>query len=512
VWPRLRARGRLLGTASELLLRPLEVRGAFAWSVATLLTVLSIDLGGLVVLSRLLRPAEVGSFAAALAFVQVCQFLALLELNTFVLRCADLGRTVRGRIVGICTLSGLASSGLAAALTFLLPGAILGEVSRDLLLLMSPVPLIAAFNTVSLSLLTRRMLLRAAFLSRVLNSIVFQGFAICTAAAGFGATSLAAALVSATFLTLLVATWLTRGALLVQPVFSGAEEILGFARTFFSATIVQRIGEGILPVLVGAIGGYAALGIFTRASDLVRQASRVVVEGAQPVLGALVFRLPRDHSASKAAALRALANLSALCWPVAGLVCIWSEPTVRILLGRDWLGVAPLLAILATGLAVVPVISILTVFMLALRRERLLLTYQTALQAASIAAAVLAAISIELMCVVLVLLRVVYTASLGSALAGILSVRAGELWHAVWRSVVLTLAVGVPGFVTLAMLTREPGADLGRLLAGAVAALVIWLRLVLLLRHPLSGEITAMLGAAAVALGMRRPAPKRLDG
>jgi O-antigen/teichoic acid export membrane protein len=126
---------------------------------------------------------------------------------------------------------------------------------------------------------------------------------------------------------------------------------------YFAAYGVLTVFYASLPqLIIGRVLNFAAAGLFSRATALCQVPERVIISALQPVLLPAFAARVRDGSGLKEPFLRGLGLMSAVQWPLLLCVALLADPIVRLLLGSQWLAVAPLLRVMAlASLMMLPV-------------------------------------------------------------------------------------------------------------------------------------------------------------
>ncbi|MGF1457358.1 MAG: oligosaccharide flippase family protein [Alphaproteobacteria bacterium] len=472
----------------------MKAQRSFFWSMLQFVTVFAIELGGLLVLSRLLTPTDMGHYAVAFAIAGLGQFIGSFALNTFIIRSDDMARSTRQKVAGVAFAMGPLMTLALAVIALLSWNTALDATVSSLLLVMAAAPLLGQLGTIEGGLLTREMRFRAIFVQRLLTTLSFQAVAIPLALWQFGAISLACGLVVSTLVNSVISTVLTRGAFLVRPTFRGLHTVTRFSSIILTTNIFGKIGEAVVPVLIGQLATYAAVGHFSRASELIRHAQRVVQDGVLPALMPLVLRAKRDGAALKPLCLQTLAYLTALCWPIAGTLIVLAEPLVFILLGDQWEAVPVLLRLLAVGIIVLPVISTGGVFALALGLERRLLHIQVGLLIAKIGIALLfIPAGLPVFCAMIAVMAGGHAVVSFWIVLRRLDVTGPDLAGAVWRSGVASLAFALPLGMVSAVLTGTIATDFAVLASAGCVAALLWLVALVFLNHPIRAELARIL-------------------
>ncbi len=341
-------------------------RTAFAGGlmVATRLGTRLLDLASLLVLARLLSPADFGLVAIAGGIVAVAEAALELPLNQALLRLETIEPHHHDTAF---TLGALRCAVLYGLL--LLAMWPLGIWFDDARLL--PLVLVLGFGALSRGMVNPRLAEFQKTLSfwrdvsmEVTGKVVGAGIGISLAVLTHSYWSVAVASIAAPTATLIVsyalAPYRPRCSLASVHLFSASLGWLSLAQIISTATWQSE------RLLLGRFIPVARLGLFTTASDLSLIPFQAVFGPLlRPLLAA--FHAVRHDEVRLARSYRmATRAVMALGLPILVGESLLAEPIVRVILGERWLGIAPLLRWLAPslipGLFVLPAVSLVTAF------------------------------------------------------------------------------------------------------------------------------------------------------
>ena len=127
------------------------------WVMLTRIASETVALGSTVALARLLAPAQFAHAAVALIFIPLATILTFEGFASALVQRETIEEEHVRAAVSMSLLGGLILSAIAAALAPLLWRALFGEQTAEMMLLMSPVFLVASIGGVSRALLWRRL-------------------------------------------------------------------------------------------------------------------------------------------------------------------------------------------------------------------------------------------------------------------------------------------------------------------------------------------------------------------
>lgn len=195
--------------------------------------------------------------------------------------------------------------------------------------------------------LRRELRMEKIAMANVISAFLSALIAIALAWQGFGCW----ALVWATIVRALVDMIIIRmGSDLVsaeRSTFVDAKPLLGFGFSRGTDQVLGQFTSKLDQIVIGSVMGTSTLGMYTVASNVARRPSDLL----NPVLGSVLFplyaRMKESHVIMQEAYDVTHRVFSLIMLSVASLVSLFAEEIVHLLLGQNWLEVAPILAIIA---------------------------------------------------------------------------------------------------------------------------------------------------------------------
>ncbi|WFU79154.1 oligosaccharide flippase family protein [Bradyrhizobium sp. CIAT3101] len=307
---------------------------------------------------------------------------------------------------------------------------------------------------------------------------------------GFGYVALAWATVAAAVAGTILCFLLYADRSIYLPSLSEWRGVLGFGAFDSAAALVAAIGEYVPYLVIGRALDATSVGIAQRAVLLSVFPERVILAGVGAIALPVFSRSVRENSDTRALYLNALELISGVHWPCLLLLGALSTPLVRIVLGPQWLEVAPLVRILC--LAAVfsfpwalqyPVL----VAVGAIRSLPLLVGGQAIMNTAVIALAANHGLSVIAWCLVGVVPL--------NALIAVAVVRRylnfcwGDFFAALRKSALLSLISALGPFFLIHMKGGPDGLSIEAGLLGALLSLAGWSIGLVVTRHPLRREL-----------------------
>lgn len=323
-----------------------------AYAVASNYTVLALQIIGLVVLSRLLRPEEIGTFAVAAVFTALAGMMRDFGLSSYVVQ-AD--RLDEARLRAALSLSLLSSWTVGAVVFAAAPAVALLYATpqlADILRLQSLNFLLIPFGAVTMAWFRREMRPAPGFVAATLSEACHLAVAIGCAMRGLGAMSLAWASLAGVAVTVLVSLVLRPRQLPALPGVRGLRELAAFTGWTGGSNLLQQLGRSAPELLIGRVVDIAAVALFSRANALVVLFQRLVLSSMQSLV---LPGFARDHRAGldlRTSFIDGMARLTAVGWPMLLFLALTAPATIRLAYGDQWAAAADLARVLCAAAAI----------------------------------------------------------------------------------------------------------------------------------------------------------------
>lgn len=472
-----------------------SVRRALSLSFVQKLVSFVCTFGTIMILSRLLTPAEIGVYSVASGFVALIHMLRDFGVSEFLVQepmlDEELIRTVFTMNVLIAWFLGtiiVAASGLIGTF-YADPG--VTQVLRVLGFVFFLLP----FGTTTMALLVRELEYGKLTKIRIVESILRSCAAIALAFAGFSYMSMAWSTLAGIAVMIIACTiwgwqYRARGLSLLH-----WKRVLHFGSNRTIADIASQLGGQSANLVVGKMLGMADAGLYSRGYGVVNMYRTNVLGAIESVAFPALAREHRENATAPELFRKALVYTTGISWPFFACGVILAYPIINILFGDQWNAAVPLMRWLCAAAMVGTLIFQCNRFLVALGRSmtvtRVELQYQSARIGITIAAAFygVAAVAASQI-LVYVIATVLYYRQM--RIYDALSVR--KCAKALVPSVVVTLAAcAVPVVIVL-----WPGLVARHMVLAFVAAFLGggggWLLAVVFARHPLLDELTRVIG------------------
>ena len=296
----------------------------------------AIDLGANIAITRLLTPAEIGTYSVALASIIVIQALRTAGVNIYLIQL----REVRSRDIS-------SALGLAITISFVLGAGVIAAAPsiarfynapdiRDVLFIVSLNFLFVPFQSIAGGMLARHLRLVAPGNAQIMASIAGAVLGISLAAHGVGATSLAWASVLSTLVATAGVVWFARDLLTLRPRWRGWGAIVSTAGWTLAGTATNQAGGRVNEIVIGKTLGVDHAAWLDRAELLPRMLWSYL---APMLLGILTPAMASDlrQGADPHELLREKLRFFALIFvPAMIAIGTQSEALLMFLYGHQW--------------------------------------------------------------------------------------------------------------------------------------------------------------------------------
>ncbi|RCS30314.1 lipopolysaccharide biosynthesis protein [Rhodanobacter denitrificans] len=299
--------------------------------------------GGVVIVSHLLTPAEIGIYSIAAGLVALIQMLRDFGVSEFLIQEEKLDNQ---KIRTVFTINLLIAWSLGLAL-FAFSGAagrFYGNSGvSDVLQVVSIVFVLLPFGAISQTLMKRELefgkLLRIRLSENVIRSCTTVGLAY----AGFSYMSMAwSSVVGIVVMVAGCAVWgwqyrVTGLSLLHW------RRVLGFGSNRTIADIARQVGDQSANLVIGRMLGMAAAGLYSRGYGIVNMYGSTFVGAINGVAFPAFAREHRETGAAPQLFLRSLVYLTGISWPFFAAGILLAFPLIRVLFGSQWDAAVPLM-------------------------------------------------------------------------------------------------------------------------------------------------------------------------
>lgn len=325
-----------------------------SWSMLAAVGQALLQLVAIVVLSRLVTVREFGVAAASMVVLSLVVLVSQLGVGPALVQ----ARRLEGADVATAFLLSSALSGvLAVGLFFLAPfvGPLVGlPEDGEYLRLVCIALVLGAISAVPQGLLQRRLRFRALAMVQLGSyGIGYLGTSVVLAYAGAGAAALIWGQIAQSLLMAVACYALERHD--VRPhrpaaMLASGRKLFRFGSGYSLSQLGNWVGTNGDNLVVTSVLGPAALGLYSRAYQLLVQPAQLIGTVADKVLFPAMSRVQHDAQRLGRAYVVANSLVAVVTVPASVVLCVLAPEIVRILLGPGWSEVTLPLQVLAVVL------------------------------------------------------------------------------------------------------------------------------------------------------------------
>ncbi len=357
-----------------------ELRAAAAhgirWSAVARPATEIIQLGSVIVLARLIVPAEFGRYAIALIAQEIAYMVVAGGLSNALVQRKIVDRRHQQTAMGLALISGIGLTALTIVGANLIVIPVFGARTAVLVRLMAPLCLISALSTVPTATLRRGMAFRRLSEIEVIGTLTRVAACISLALAGLSGEALVLGVIVGALTTTGIA-WASAPPPPPRLQRTAARELLSYGLPMSLASISWVGFSNVDYAIIGARLGVLSTGFYFRAYTLaVEYQGKISVVMTQ--VGFPVLARTRDSIELNRYYRQMVRLLTIAIFPLLVLLAIAAPVLVPFLFGDRWaLAVVPT-QILALGGASTLVINAVGAVFMATGRTRTLLGYGVA--------------------------------------------------------------------------------------------------------------------------------------
>jgi PST family polysaccharide transporter len=324
------------------------VRRGGLWAIGGKLSGQLIQFAGTIVTARLLTPDDYGKAAIILPLTAFAAIFTSLGLGSAVIHDRRVTEKLLSTAFWVNAVTGLLMTALVAALSTPL-AMLFGVPLLAPLLLVASLNFTLSLNVVHTALLERTLRFKQIAVLEIICSVVSIGTVVATALAGAGPFSLVfgplAYTIVRTILSWCVVRWFPRA----RPDRASIRELWTYTRGITGFNILIFWSRNADNLLLARVATQAELGLYSRAYNLMK----LPVDQMQVLMGRVLFpaltRLRDDRPRLGQAWLRALTVAGTVTAPITIGMAVAAPAMIEVLFGERWLGMVPVLQLLAVS-------------------------------------------------------------------------------------------------------------------------------------------------------------------
>jgi O-antigen/teichoic acid export membrane protein len=316
-----------------------------------------INFASIAAVSRLLTPGEIGISVIGTGIVLIALGLREFATSDFLIQHQEITRDdIRASFTVVVLLTLLITIGMLMAAPWF--GTFYGEEQLARFIRIAAVAgLIEALSLHIRGLLRRQMAFGALAFINTMSMMATAWATILLALAGFSYMSVAWATLAAAATTTALSFYFRPEMAILRPSLRCWRSVLTFGGYNGASFVINQTYQALPQLVLGQVLPASAVGLYNRATTVSDIPDRIVLTSVFSVAFPALAVEVREGRSLQQAYLRALGYITVFYWPALMLLAILAYPTIRLLLGTQWLSVTPLLQVMAVaGLAWFPVL------------------------------------------------------------------------------------------------------------------------------------------------------------
>lgn len=447
-----------------------------------------------VVISRLLTPAEVGTFSVAMVLLGFIAPFRDFGASQYVIQIKELNDEVLRAVRGLQFSLGVLLAVIIAVSSTWVAHFYREPRIRDIMLLLALNTLLLPFGALSTALLNRELRFKALAVVRFVAALLGASTSIVMAWMGYGPISLAFGAMVATAVAALLAIYYRPVRLSWRSELGGVGRIFKFGGALTGTTLLGMLHTSVAELSLARLQGLAVSGLFSRAQGLVTMLERLLLDGAYAVLVPLFASEVRQDNPLGPHYIKAAGFVTALGWTFFGLFAVIAEPVIQLLYGDQWLQAVPIAQSLCISLILITPNLLFNHPLIAMGKAALVLRVamvSTSLQACVVLAG--ANYSLEAACLAIIVASLLTTVPLMVISQRELAFQWRAMFKSLMQSATLSIVALLIPLILFIALGDRPDLGIVRIfisIVGCLAGLAIAAHLT---RHPIADEIRRLL-------------------
>jgi O-antigen/teichoic acid export membrane protein len=467
------------------------MRRALGLVASTRVAVFSIDFAVVVLVSRLLTPAEIGIFSVSVALITLGHVFRDFGVGQYLIQLKEVTRESR-RAAFTVTLS---FSWCIAALLVLGRDAAAAFYQStgmaDVMLLLAVNFLILPFGAPLRTLLQRDLQFGKLAVVNLANHLAQGGVTLATAWAGASYMSMAWGSIAGNLANVVVLLIISPRGALDWPTRHGLREVLAFGSKSSVTSLATTAGSASPDLILGRTLGFADVAFYSRAKGLVGMALdqlMYVVRSVYAPTFAKGFREGRDPVALYTQTMGLLLGLTV---PTVALLALLSPYLIVGLFGSQWERSAPLGSMFCVFALLTAPYTLASTSLVAAGHVGQVMRTRLAIEAARVLVMLSSLFwRLEWVVALLGLVYLLESLLMGSALRSAVGVSVRGLWKSVWRSYALIpVTLLAPGLLLAVSAMYFPLHDLSLVALASGLGVAGWAVGIVVLDHPLKAEL-----------------------
>ena len=308
---------------------------------------IAIQLVSTITLARLLSPADYGIMAMVMAVTSFAGLFRDLGLSSAAIQKKDLSTGLQSNLFWLNIAMGTVLTAVVAAAAPLIAWFYHKPELVGITLVLSLSFLIGSIGTQHGARLVREMMFGKQAIANIAGALVTLAVSLSLASRGFSYWSLVYGNLTGSMVTSLLLVWLSPFNPGLPGRSAGMREVLSFGCNITAFDVANYFSRNSDNLLIGRVWGDAALGMYSRAYQLMMFPINAIRGPINAVAFPAMSRLQDDPQGIRDYYRKATNLLAWSSMPIAAFLWVSSHDVIAVVLGNEWQGVAPIFAWLA---------------------------------------------------------------------------------------------------------------------------------------------------------------------
>jgi len=303
------------------------------------------------IISRLLKPEEIGVLAVAAVFSNLASMFRDFGVAEYMIQEKNL---TRQKIAASLTLNIAVSWTMAAAMFIGAPfaAAFYNEVGVAAVMRVQAICfLLVPFGAVTMAYFRRELNFQPVLICNIAGNVTGFVLSVVLAYQGFSYMSLAWASLASLVVTVAGSMWYRPKDFPRWPGFQGVMEVFHFSKFASSMYLFGQLGKGAPEMIIGRAEGMADVAMFSRSNGLIEMFQRMALRPVMMVCMPYFAKSDREEGEIVAAYVKSVSYLTAVGWPFLAFMAIAAYSAIRIVYGPQWDQAVHLAQILSAAFA-----------------------------------------------------------------------------------------------------------------------------------------------------------------
>lgn len=465
-----------------------QLKRALAFSFVGKYITMLVQFVSVMVISRLLVPADIGLYSIAAGAIAIGQVLRDFGLSLYLVHekhlCVDKIRTCFTMSLIICWSIALAYWAAAAPLANFFDQDDIEAVIQILALSFVIIP----FGTFNLSLIKRDMRFDRIMRIDLISAFVSVAVTISLVLLEYGVMAMAYGSIVGTLATVISTFVFTKWSY-YRLSLKRASEIVRFSSFVSLSNIFTQLNELIPEAAIGKQQSMADTAYFSKANATVNLFSLLVTSVVAPVIQPFLAKLNREQENMADPIYNMMNYILVLLWPFCAILLLMPEQILTTLYGNQWSQSAPVLQIFAAILFIDGFIIMAEQMLNSIGAVKFVFKNTALIVALRIVATLMlvqdgiVAIAWSFLAISLLRLVLIWPTY---------QQKFGLQWHMLWsiygRNLFLTMVITIIGW----LLTQTSLTDFKPFIQLCILAVIlggVWVILIVSLKHPLAAKL-----------------------